>query len=219
MTNEEQTTKVDYASNSKVKKAPAEKTEVPDEGAKVTRMEGVEVTQRKKSLGRKIAETFTGDDIQSVGQYLIFEVFIPAAKTTISDMVSQGIERALFGENARGRSSSSSSRRPSTGRVSYSSMYAGDREAPREMSRRARNNHEMSEIIFNSRGEAEEAIERLSDLIDMYKVATVANFYDLVGVSSSFTDHKWGWDNLREARVVRTRDGYLLDMPATRVIN
>lgn len=217
MTNEdEKIAKIDYAGNSKVSKAPKKSVEEPEE-KKVEAMAGVEVVQRKKSLGRKIAETFTGDDVGSVGQYLIFEVFIPAAKTTISDMVSQGIERMLFGENAP--RSRTSSRRPTTSRVNYSGMYRGDeREAPREMSRRGRANHEMSEIIFTDRGSAEEAIERLSALVDQYSVATVADLYALVDVSSSFTDNKWGWDNLREARITRIREGWLLDMPPTKPI-
>src|SRR5690606_17881328 len=58
---------------------------------------------RKKSLGKKISETFTGDDARSVGEYVLFDVVIPAAKTMISDAVGQGVERMLFGEARRPR--------------------------------------------------------------------------------------------------------------------
>src|SRR5690606_34216955 len=55
--------------------------------------------EKQPSLGKRIAQSFSGDDTHSVGSYLLFEVFIPAAKSTISDMISQGIERLLFGSS------------------------------------------------------------------------------------------------------------------------
>ena len=51
------------------------------------------------------------------------------------------------------------------------------------------------------------------DLVNSYDSATVADFYDLVGITSEFTDNKWGWTNLHGSRVIRARDGYLLDLP------
>src|SRR5664279_3084609 len=91
---------MNYKPNShKTKDAPTK--EVEQNTKKLDRITTGEVIQRKKSLGRKISETFTGDDINSVWSYVLFEVIIPAAKTMISDAASQGVERMLFGENTR----------------------------------------------------------------------------------------------------------------------
>src|SRR5690606_25223014 len=60
---------------------------------KIERVTTNEVVQRRKPLGRKIIENFTGDDVQSVGSYILMEVLLPAAKTMISDAASQGVER------------------------------------------------------------------------------------------------------------------------------
>lgn len=183
----------------------------------------VDGTHRKKSLGKKIAETFTGDDARSVGEYVLLDVMVPAAKAMISDAASQGVERMLFGEVRRGRSSSAArSGHVPYNRISTPSSSMGrafEPDGPRELSRRARTNHDFGEVTIPDRGKAEVVLERLGDLLDMYGVATVTDFYDLVGISGSYTDDKWGWYDLRSARVLRDRAGYYIDLPQPQPID
>jgi hypothetical protein len=89
----------------------------------------------------------------------------------------------------------------------------------RDVSPRARRNHDFAEIIIPDRGEAEEVIDRLVDLIDRFGVATVSDLYELVGITANYSDEKWGWFNLASARAIRTRDGYMLDLPRTEPID
>lgn len=168
---------------------------------------------RKKSLGKKFTETFLGDEVQNVRQYVIFDVLLPAAKATLSDMVSQGLEMLLFGEGSRRGSNT----RRDGGRsyVSYSNYYKSDRQ-PNKVNRRAA--HNFDDIILETRGEAEEVLDNLVDLTVDYGYATVADLYDLVGISHNYTDRKWGWDNLNGATAKRVRDGYLLVLPKAKVI-
>lgn len=57
-------------------------------------------------------------------------------------------------------------------------------------------------------------------IIEEYDVASVADLYDLVGISRKFTDQRYGWDNLSDARVERLRDGgYILRMPRAKAID
>ena len=68
-------------------------------------------------------------------------------------------------------------------------------------------------LFWINRAEAEEVIDRLFELVSIYESATVADLYELVGLSSTHTDHKWGWTDLMGAGVSRIRGGYLLDLP------
>ena len=81
------------------------------------------------------------------------------------------------------------------------------------MSRQSRARHNFDEIVLDERVEAEEVIDRLFDLVSRYEAATVADLYELVGLSSTHTDNKWGWIDLTGAGVTRVRGGYLLDLP------
>lgn len=207
-----------YPANShKVRNGNSTDTE---ERKKIDKVINGDAIKRKKGLGRKVAETFTGDDVQSVGTYILFDVIMPAAKTMISDAVSQGIERMLFGDGAR-RSSSKSS----TGHTSYNRMYnAGSssrepRSNDRTLSPRGRNTLEFDEVILETRGEAEEVMDLLVDLLHKYDVVTVSDLYDSVGVSGSYTNDKWGWTSLKGASIRRIRAGYLIDLPRPEAID
>ena len=53
----------------------------------------------------------------------------------------------------------------------------------------------------------------MCEAIETYQMVSVADLYDLVGVTGDYTDNKYGWTNLRNAKVVRVRDGYMIDLP------
>jgi hypothetical protein len=186
---------------------------------KVTRVVEGEVVRRKKPLGRRFMETFIGGDTKGVWSYVLFDVLIPAAKDMAADAVSQGIERMLFGEvrstsRRGGYRPGGSNTYVSYNRYSSSSNPIVRRhEERRSISPRSRAMHDFQEIILATRPEAELVIERLFDLVDKYNHATVADLYDLVGVSSEYTDNNFGWTDIRGASVVRVSNGYLLDLP------
>jgi hypothetical protein len=125
----------------------------------------------------------------------------------------------IFGETVS--SSRRHGRKPGDGPyINYQSPYSKRRrdprdrdDRPRDLSRRARASHDFDEIILGTRVEATEVIDRLYDIIAKYEMATVSDLYDLIGVTGSWTDDKWGWVDLRGAGVTRVRNGYLLALP------
>lgn len=193
----------------------AEPAEKPEETKKkIDKVVEGDVVRRKKPLGKRFVETFIGGDTKGVANYIVMDVLLPAAKDTIADAFSQGIERMLFGEVRS--TSRRTGNRPGQGYTSYnrfSSSSSSRREDSRTVSRQARARHDFDEIILATRVEAEEVIERLFDLVSNYDSATVADLYELVGLSGNYTDNNWGWTDIRGAGVTRVRSGYLLDLP------
>ena len=188
----------------------------PPVDKKIERITSSDPVRKKKSLRRQFSETFVAGDMRGAVSYVIMDVMLPAAKDMIVEAGSQGIERLIFGETRR-----RSGRTPqagATGYVSYNRMsgptVASRISGPaRAMSRAARSRHNFDEIILESRTEAEDVIDRLFELVSRYETATVADLYELVGISSTHTDHRWGWLDLHGAGVSRIRGGYLLDLP------
>lgn len=211
---------MEYPSNSHKSKAEQERS---TERRKQQRVTSGRVVKRKKPISRRLTETLTSEDSYSVGQYILFDVIVPAAKAMITDAVSQGAERLLFGDSRRPTSGPRRGNYTPYNRAGTGRPYetAGPRlsSGGRELGRRSRASHNFDEIILDSRGEAEEVLDRLSDLIQNYDVATVSDLYDLVGITGSFTDDRWGWTDLRGAGVRRVREGYLLDLPKTAPID
>lgn len=177
--------------------------EIEREEKKVERVVKGQVKSKKKN---KFADTFISEDAASVKEYIIFDVLIPAAKNAISDMVTTGIQMMLYGE-VRGGSKSKGSK------VSYSKYYDDRRERDYDRRSRTRSGYDYDEIILESRAEAEEVLNSMDDLLERYGLVSVADLYDLVGVTGNYTDNKYGWTNLRHASVQRLRDGYLLKLP------
>lgn len=213
---------MDFPGNSHTEKVKKKKEEEEKPVKNVERVVEGTIVQRKRSWWRRVQDTLTGDDAQTVGQYILYEVAIPAFRDLVFDIIKNGAERSLYGEIRPRHGSGRGTTRP--GSINYGSMYRGRddrdyRNERRDISSRARRNHEFNEILIADRGEAEEVIDRLVDLIDRFGVATVSDLYDLVGVSSNHSDEKWGWYNLAAGRAIHTRDGYLLDLPRTEPID
>jgi hypothetical protein len=163
---------------------------------------------RKKSLGKRITETFLGDTLGNVVSYILEDVLIPAAKNTFADMVHGGTERMIFGDN--GSRISRNQRDRGTPYVSYNGRFKPNDRIDHSHNR-AR--HIMDDIILESRMEAESVRDQLIDTIEEYGVVSVADFYKLVKISSNFTDEKYGWENLSRSKIVRVRNGFLIDLP------
>lgn len=219
--NEAKIAKVNYGSNSH-KVRDNEDAPKSDDRKPVEKIISGAVIERKKSLGEKIAETFKGDDMQSVGSYILFDVILPETKSLIANAATQSIERMFFGESG-GRRSSAPLRTRNTGSGSgynaYNRYYQpGGSEAqqsPSNMSSRARATHDFREIILETRAEAQDVLDGLDERIDQYGTVTVADLYDLVGISSDFTDNKWGWRTLQNSGISRMRNGFRVDLPRT----
>lgn len=200
-------------------KSKQQATEEPKE-KQVRKVVTGKVVRQKKTLGRKFSEILIGDESRSVADYIVHEVLITAAKNMICDMVGWGgaAEMILFGDKRGGRGGS---RSKSGSRVSYGSFYRdgdgrGGREKDRrDLSRTSRARHDFDDIIIETRGEAEEVRDQLIDMCIDFGLVSVADFYSMVDVTSTYADNKWGWDDMRGLDIIRARGGrgYIINLP------
>lgn len=167
------------------------------------------VKTRKKSDVRKIAGIFVPEDAESVKSYIVMDVVIPGIKNAIADVVSI----MLFGDPGRlgrggGRGGS---------KISYQKYYRDDRDDRRDYGRpRAAAGFDYDDILFETRGDADMVLDGIESAIANYGVASVADLYDLAGMTCrSYTANKYGWTDIRNAKVIRVRDGYIIQLPRT----
>lgn len=192
-----------YPSNShKAREEVAEK--------KVEKVVSGKTSTKKKSGMRKLSDTFLSEDVSNVKSYIFSEVLLPAAKKLVSDIVTNGTNMLLYGEikNKKGNSS----------KVSYSRYY--DDRSRDYRSPVVRNNFDYDEIIFETRGDAEAVLDAMYDILNQYKVVSVAELYDLASITThNYTCNNYGWVDLRGSSVVRVRDGYILKLPRALAID
>lgn len=191
------------------------KKEQREAGAERKKMEKVisGTAKTRKNDFRKIVGSVIAEDPKNVKDRLVSDVVVPTIKKVIVDLIQDGISLLVYGQ-AGGRKPSST---PAS-KVSYRSFYDSSRAEPKATSNYA-SGYSYSDIVLDSRGDAEEVLDRLEESIKAYGMVSVADLYDLVGISGEFTDNKYGWYNLRGADVQRVNNGYWLKLPRAQALN
>lgn len=181
------------------------------------------VTRRKTPLGKRLLHVVIGGEVHEVREHVIFDVLLPAARDMVVDAGEAALRGVFYPDSSAGRRGHSRNRGgPHGTRYTNYSRYSeprGRRDEPRTVSPRARSRHDFDEIIFNNRVEAEATLDLLFERIEEYGDATVADLYDLVGITEDYTDKRYGWTDLSNASVSRTKGGYILDLPRPEVLN
>ena len=159
---------------------------------------------------RRFADIFISEDVSNVKNYIFMDVLVPAIKKAIYDIVTNGIDMFLYGGTGKGKSGSN------TSKVSYRNYYDqknGNVNCRGSENVKANTGFEYDDIEFRNRGEAEAALEQMRDAITRYGLVSVADLYDMAGLTAPYTSHKYGWVSVSNVSVARTRDGYVLKLP------
>ncbi len=197
----------DFPSNSKTKTQEKKVEKIIHGKAKI----------KGKSLGKKISEAFTGDETQSVFSYILYDILIPAAKSMIFDIVTGGMEMKLFGTSSGKiyRNRHDPRRKANGTYISYDSYYKEkDKTSDRPITRPSSKYSDLT-IEFDSRDEANEVLNHLSDIANDYDFASVSDLCDLAGLESAYTDNKYGWraKDLAKSEVRYVRGSWVLILP------
>jgi hypothetical protein len=183
------------------------------EDKKIEKVVEGDVVKKRKSTGDKILSTFIAQDLKTVGNSVWTEIVVPGIKDTLSRIVSNGIDMLLFGES---RTPSRSA--PSGSYVSYASYYSkgqrNDNYRNHVIDRR-----DLDEDITLTLQDAKKVLRTLEDIIDKYGQASVADYYDALGITSNFTDYKYGWTSVRSARIVPKGGRYMIDLPIATLLD
>lgn len=186
-------------------KGLAEKKEVAEEKRAEKVVHGKVKTQ--KNDVRKLTDVFISEDVANVKNYILLDVLVPSIKKAIYDIVINSLDMTLFGGRGGGK-------RPTADKVSYRDYNGVSRRDDRSYGGfRTTTGYSYDDIVLETRGEAEAVLSRMDEIMEEYEIVRVADLYDLVGITGDYTDNKYGWTNIRNAEVVRVRDGYKIKMP------
>lgn len=202
----------DYKPNTK--KYREEQAAKETEKRKVGKVINGTAKVKKKGELRKFADNFLPGDANTVKDYIVRDVVVPSVLDLLEDIVVGGIRTLLRGDAGRRDSRDHRSYSGSPSYVNYT-RYS-DRRDDRDRGRdnQTRRGYGYDDIVVNSRADAEAVIEQMDGILDTYGMVSVADLYDLVGMSSAYTDNNYGWTNIRNAEPVRLRDGgWMIKMP------
>ena len=200
-----------YKPNS-IKYREEQKKAISDQ-KKVTKVVNGPVQIKKRSEAKKLADIFITEDISKVKDYVVNDLLIPTIKQTAYDIFTNGLSMLLFGETGHFKKNSSMS----VSKVSYRDYnnYSNTTNH-RVTTNNGKSPFYHGDIILSNKGEVEAVLMGLEDVIDRYGVASVADLYDLLDISSEsrYTDNNFGWTNISAAEATRLPNGnYRLKLP------
>lgn len=201
---------------------PSEDISEEVEDHQVEQVVEAKMIEEKDSFIKKLRRSmFDGDDTKSVTDYVIFDVAVPAIKDLISEMASSAVDMILFGEvRGHARKKDTPGDKPS-----YSAYYANPRRGGGQIQTRTipenitpwGAGHGANErMIFANRTDAEDVLERMTDIMERYGVVTVADYLGLCGIRTNYTDNSYGWvsmSDIRRCTIRRVNDGFTIDTP------
>lgn len=200
----------EYTSNS-------HKSNKTKEKKKIEKVVKGEVITKKKTSTQKIADSLIGDEVGEVKSRVWDEIFWPSMKDILYEMGSSALGMFLgvdykIGGSRRGSSSN---------RESYTKYYrsGGNKDTRDNARRHGRDRYNIDDVILGTRGEAEEVLDCLTDIVDQYGMASISDLYDLLGLESTYTNEKYGWYDLNTASVRPTREGYLIKLPRATLLD
>jgi hypothetical protein len=205
----------------------AEKTE----RAPVKKIEGVQVIEKKPTLGSRFAKVFAGENLKTIGKGVVVEILLPGARDIVFDMIKEGTHKALYGNTSTRSTIGATVVQNAANRIrttNYSTMSAsplivGSQQVGQQaLTSQEKAKFDFTRLIFPEHAMALEVLERLNDAIIEFNIVTVADFYDFIGqTGNGFTDQKHGWNAqaFAGAEVRRAHGGgYYLFLPQPREI-
>lgn len=174
------------------------------------------VKRKKKSALKRAEDSMLSEDMSTVKEYLLWDVLVPAVKDMLVDLGKKALDAIFYGDR---RTTTNIERKHGTSYVRYDKpSYDNDRDrrysyCDRRPSYNRRAAHDFDDIVLDSKVDAENVLDALVESTMQYGLASVSDFYELVGIDPKYTDWRWGWYELHSARVERVRDGYIVVLP------
>jgi|GEM_PF-1721444 len=206
---------MDFPSNSDISKK---------ENSKAKMIEPVAtglVVKRPQSFGVKLKNVFFNGDFRGAVEYIVADVLLPAARDMIVDSSSDFVERIVYGEVRR--------KAPRRGHRDYGAVSRPRQQynrAPIDQGMRDRERYDRSpvfqrsnrrgwyeDVVVATREDANAILSRMFDILDTYEVVSRADLYELAEINTEPIDNNWGWDDLSDASVRQTRNGFIIDLP------
>ena len=173
---------------------------------------------KKNLLERLVVGLIGPDGLPAIGSYLVKDVIGPALLQMTVESLKTGIDMVAYRGNQppayRSPYSSNIAHRPAT---NYGNKYvpASQTPAPTPV---ATTRMRVEQYTIEDRNEAWGIVEALAAAANAYNVVALSEYYELLGVATSYTHHNYGWDagDISKVQVQPVAGGFTLKFPPVR---
>lgn len=191
---------------------------------------------KKGLIERTVVALIGPDGLPAVGRYVTKEIVGPAVKNIIFDSFTNGLRMLVFkddpGQQYRGTYYGGGYANQGRGATNYANRYRqGSSASPRkedvrdwavdpDQAQPLTNGTILQDWVLERQDDAVRVHEALREIAYKYNKVKVANYYELIGVNTVYTDNNfgWGWDDIDRVRIRAVRGGYILELPPVQVM-
>lgn len=160
----------------------------------------------RKNNVRRLTNTFFAEDMSTVKSHLKDDLIIPELKRLMVNLLKDGVDILFNGRVNRNTKND----RFVGDRVSYDRFSSNRGPEPIRTTTR----FTYDDIEFESRSDAQSALDYMHSVIRRYGFVTVAELYEMVGRTAPFTANNYGWTDISNAEVDRVYGGgYIIKLP------
>ena len=192
---------------------------------------------KKGVMERMVVALIGPDGLPKVSKYVAKDIIGPAAKNMLFDALSNGLQMLIFKDQpyngGQRRDYGGGYARNST---NYGGAYRSSRTSGRQVSTRKAEEPEyvndpnqaqvlshgtiLDDYILNTQIDAINVLDAMKDYAAKYGRVKVANYYELIGIPTVYTDNNfgWHWDSIERTRIKAARGGYVIDFAPVEVM-
>ncbi len=197
--------------SSKARESKKREETQPKEGKKVEKVVRGKVKTKQNGV-RKWTDIFFSEDTANVGNYIVMDVLVPSIKKAIYDIVVNSLDMSLFG----GRGGGGGGKRSTHDKISFRDYNGISRRDERSYNTARESGYQ--DIVYETRADARDVLDSMDEVLETYDAVSVMDMYDLSGLTCDHTLNNYGWDDIRNAKIVPVNGGYIIRMPRAKYI-
>lgn len=175
----------------------------------------------KRPASRRFKDFIMAESPKVLAVRIGQDVFWPRIKAGLEESFNSFIHGMFWGGGQAPPSNLLKSPMLRGGVSSYSAISAGmmSPQAMAMQANMARPTGEYQDIAFPSQQQAEHLLANMYDLLNRYRVVSVGDLYEMAGIPTLTSHSNYGWSDLSGARISKTREGFLLELPRPSIIS
>lgn len=174
--------------------------------------------QVKRPAGRRILDYVFAESPKEIGAKIGRDIVVPRIKAGVEEALGSFLHGMLWGGGAAGKMPtgviSGQIMRPG-GATQYHNITTLGAQAPNPSLKPVGT---YQDLRLPSQQFAEILLANLYDLLNQYRLVSVADLYEAAGITPGTSDGNYGWTSLDGARISKERDGYRLELPRPSLI-
>lgn len=177
----------------------------PSERPKFDKVISGEAKTRKKTGISKMSDVFIAEDVSTVKNHIFSDVVVPAVKALLVDIITSGTQMVFYGDVVNRNKAPGA-------RYNYGGCYNSLNHPPKTQETNY-TGYGYEDPVVESRGDAERILQEMNEIIREYGQASIADLYDLCGITGRPTDMNYGWTEMPGAKSRRIPEGHAIIMP------